>query len=95
MRNLTYLLGVSGVGGIIFSILAGIRWAVTFPDLSQAIIAGILGVLWAILMFGFAYTYEKLDLILKKQRTEGEKFDSFVQHVNGQIKLDEWRNRKI
>lgn len=92
MRNLTYVLGASGVGGLVFTLLAGIRWTFSYPDPSQAIISGVVGIAWAIMSFGFAYIYEKLDLISLTQRTYGEKLDSFVLYVNGKIKLDEWKN---
>jgi len=91
MKNLTYVLGTSGFGGIIFAILAGIRWAVTYPDPSQAVFGALIGIGWAIMSFGFAYCYERINRIRDKQRSQDEKWDSFIQGKKAEEELDEWR----
>ena len=94
MRNLTYVLGTSGLGGIIFAVLAGIRWAVTYPDPSQAMFGALIGIGWAIMSFGFAYCYERINQIKDKQETHDLRWDSFIQDKKGKEELDNLKKGK-
>ena len=94
MRNMTYLLMGLSVLGIFWAILSAIRWMIFFPDFSNAIFGFSIGLGISFVSLGFAYIYNKLDLISQKQRSNSEKLDSFVQDVKGKIELDEWKNQK-
>lgn len=94
MRNLTYVLGASGIGGILFTILAGIRWAFEFPDPSQAVFGAAIGIAWAIMSFGFAYIYETIRVIREKQRSQDERWDSYIQGLKGEKEINSWKKTK-
>lgn len=94
MRNLTYVFGASGLGGVIFAILAGLRWTFTYPDPSQAIIAGALGIAWAIMSFGFGYTYERLKNLKEHQENIVLRLDSLVQGNKAVEELEDWKKIK-
>jgi len=94
MKNLTYVLGTSGFGGIIFAILAGVRWAVTYPDPSQAMFGALIGIGWAIMSFGFAYCYERINRIKDRQLAHEKRWDSFIQDRKGEEELDNLKKGK-
>ena len=88
MRSMTYVLGASGIGGVIFAILAGIRWAFEFPDPSQLVFGAGLGIAWAIMSFGFSYLYERVSDLRQKQRYMDERWDSYIQGKKGEEDLE-------
>ncbi len=59
MKNITKILGSAG---ILMIIGATIRWSVVFYDMSQLVLASLIGVIF----LGFAYFHEKLNEIYIK-----------------------------
>lgn len=61
MNNLSF---VGMVGGLIFTVLVGLRYFAIYPDLDRAIIYGIVGVLIIIVSFLYARLRSLEDTLL-------------------------------
>ncbi len=59
MKSITMILGSAGIIMIIASVL---RWSVVYYDLSQLVLASIVGVVFV----GFAFFYERLEDIYEE-----------------------------
>lgn len=94
LKTITYVLGVLGLGGIVFAVLAGIRWAVTYYDPSNALFGVAIGISAAFVAFGFAYLYEKYKKIEDRQRAHDLRWDSFIQDAKGKEELDNLKKGK-
>jgi len=94
MRVLTYGFGVSGILGIVFAILSGVRWAINFPDPSQAIFGGLIGIGWAAMSFLFGFFYERLTEIRDRQKAMDLRWDSYIQGKKGEEELNSLKKKK-
>ncbi len=80
MKNITILLGSAG---ILMIIGATIRWSVVFFDMSQLVLASMIGVIF----LGFAFFYERLtgiyeELIIIKDLKEKIK-QEVIEELSG------------
>lgn len=91
MRRLTYALAAFGILGLFWMVLAGVRWMWIYPDTSQAVMGMLIGIGGAVVCFGFAYIYEQIKNLKEKQRSQDERWDSFIQDKKAQEEKESWK----
>jgi len=93
MRRLTSIFIGGGILGLFWMILAGVRWMWVYPDTSQAVMGMLIGIGGAIVFFGFAYCYERINDIEDRQRAHEMRWDSFIQDNKSEEELNNWKKK--